>query len=402
MNKNTSEEELYKVIASEGLLASTPGHIYWKNRNGVFLGCNNEQALFFGFKDQGEIVGKTNFDLVDYDAALKISEADNKVVKTGETQIVEEILHGPRYFLSKKMPLKNSKGEIVGILGTSIDITQQKLLEQSLKKRTQELAKALEAKQRFIRNLCHEIRTPMQPVLTMPQCLKEHFYTMTDETKLEFIDCAIDGATRLTNLLTNLLDISKFQQGKFVLEFKLENLKALLAEVVQEFHLSHGNIKLSVDDDVQQEILCDKFRLHQVLRNLITNSIRYGSQAKPITISASNLIENDTKYIKFSVKDDGVGIPEDERAGIFEAFVESTLTRSNAGGTGLGLAIAKEIIESHRGRIWVDDTLKEEVGTRISFTVPSHMSRTQFAQAQHTKSNKIELESVLTTMPGHV
>jgi PAS domain S-box-containing protein len=400
-NRQIMQESYTKKTALDNVLVYLPGHIYWKDINGVILGGNDKQAACFGLKSSKEFIGKTLFDFVDKESAQKVRENDLAVMRDDTVYILEEPvkINGKEHiFITHKAPFKDpDTAEVIGILGVSIDITEQKLLEESLRKRTQELTQALESKQRFIRNVCHEIRTPMQPILIMPQCLKEYFYTMSEESKLEFIDCAIGATTRLNDLLTNLLDVSKFQEGKFVVEFKLENLKDLLEEVIQEFHLSHGKIKVTIDSGVQPEILCDKFRLHQVLRNLITNSIRYGSQAKPITISVSNWTEDDTKYIKFSVKDEGIGIPKAERAGIFEPFVQSTLTRSNAGGTGLGLAIAKEIVESHLGRIWVDATQDGEVGTRMSFTVPGHLSRTQPSPPKRAKKKQVELGSIFTS-----
>jgi signal transduction histidine kinase len=122
------------------------------------------------------------------------------------------------------------------------------------------------------------------------------------------------------------------------------------------------------DSDVVVE--CDKIRIHQVLRNLLMNSIRYSGESSKISITILICDENQKNYIKCSVKDEGVGIPEEEKNLIFDPFVGSSVTKEIPGGVGLGLTISKEIIQSHNGRIWVDDIKDGEVGARISFIIP--------------------------------
>ena len=363
------EQELYKIIATDNILKHTPGHIYWKNNEGVFLGCNEEHAKYFGFKDSREIIGVTNFDILDKKSAIEITQADRKVLETDEEQVFEEKVGDSQYFLSKKIPLKNFKGETVGILGTSINITDKKKLEQNLKLQRQELMKALEAKEIFIRNINHEIRTPMQTILNAPQALKDNFYTITDEQKIYFIDNMLTATKRLMGLVDNLLDMSKFKNGEFVLNFKKENIKQLLNEIIEEFVMTHGHISINVPKNIPKVIKCDKMRIQQVFRNLLANSIKYGGKAKPILILLSRYKEQDMNFIKFIVKDKGIGIPLGERKYIFEPFVESTLTKKTSGGTGLGLCIAKEIVECHKGRIWVENLEQGEEGTKMLFII---------------------------------
>lgn len=371
----------FKIIDN---IRDIPGNIYCKGKDGVYLWCNDSQLKTLGFTDIKQILGKTDFDLCEYETASKIRAVDLRVMSTGNAEVIDvmnndavEIVEEPvkinrkeYVFLSHKAPLKEpGTGKIVGILGVSVDITRQKDLEQGLKKLTRDLAVALDEKQRFIRNINHEIRTPMQAILNGTQALKDNFYGTTDEERLSFIQGLLDASIRLHILVTSVLDISKFKEGKFALELKDESLIDLLQEVLQEFHLSHDNIRVIIGEDVQKSFLCDKLRLHQVLRNLIANSIRYGGKGRPITISVSNFVEDGLKYLRFIVKDEGIGIPEAEKFSVFEPFVEGKLTRTMAGGSGLGLAISKEIIESHRGRIWVENLTDGEVGARISFTI---------------------------------
>jgi PAS domain S-box-containing protein len=361
------EKELYKIIATDSLLSNLPGHIYWKNKKGIFLGCNDEHAKYFGLNDPNDIIGKTNFDLMNKENAIKITEADNKVIETGKAYVTEELVRDSQCFLSKKIPLKDFKGEIVGVLGTSIDVTEQKKLEINLKQHVHKLAVALEAKERFLRNISHEIRTPLQSILSLPETLKENYDSFTDQERKKCIDLLVISNKRLVNLMSNLLDLSKFRDGKFLMDFKEENLENTVNNIINEFN-THGKIFLNIEKDVVKNCTYDDFRITQVIRNLIQNSIKYGSSEKPICINISKYKDFSKHYIKLTVTDSGIGIPVEERATIFEAFVEGSKTQSFAGGTGLGLSIAKEIVEAHRGKIWVEDSVAKE-GTSISFTI---------------------------------
>jgi signal transduction histidine kinase len=369
INKLKTEE--YKNIATNYILTHAPGHIYWKNLEGVFLGCNVEHAKYFGFDNPIDIVGKINTDFLDEETSDYISDIDLKVMSTGQEHVIEECVNGTQYFLSKKVPLRDYDNKIIGLLGTSINITEQKNLESVLEKTVQELEKALVSKESFIKNMNHEIRTPMQLILNGPQILKDNFNKFTDQDKLYFLDGMIKATKRLNDLVTNLLDMSKFKEGKFVLNVKGEDFKLLCEELIQDFSLMYKNrIKHDILFDSDVVVECDKIRIHQVLRNLLMNSIRYSGESSKISITILICDENQKNYIKCSVKDEGVGIPEEEKNLIFDPFVGSSVTKEIPGGVGLGLTISKEIIQSHNGRIWVDDIKDGEVGARISFIIP--------------------------------
>ncbi len=373
INNIQSEEykaEEYKDIATNFILAHAPGNIYWKDRNGIFLGCNVEHAKYFGVESPNDIIGKTNYDLLDEENAAYVTEVDEKVMTTGQEYVTEES-DGTRFFLSKKIPLRDSNNNIVGIFGTSINITDQKNLKSDLERTVQELVEALKSKETFIKNMNHEIRIPMQLILSGSQILKENFYQFSDKEKLYFLDGMIKATSRLSDLVNNLLDMSKFKEGKFTLNLKMENLRSLFEEITQEFSLMYKNkIHCEIFLDDFTHIICDKIRIQQVLRNLLMNSIKYSKEATPIFIEVSSYNENETQYIKCSLKDEGIGIPEGEKDFIFEPFIVSSATRTIPGGIGLGLNISKEIIQSHSGKIWVDDILPGEVGARISFIIP--------------------------------
>lgn len=368
---NQLKTEEFKNIATNYILTHAPGHIYWKNLDGVFLGCNVEHAKYFGFNNPIDIIGKINTDFLDEDTAAHISEVDNKVMSTGKEHIIEECINGAQYFLSKKIPLRDYDNKIIGLLGTSINITEQKILENNLEKTVQELEQALNSKELFIKNMNHEIRIPMQLILNGSQILKDNFYIFSDNEKLYFLDGMIKATKRLNELVSNLLDMSKFKEGKFILNSESENLEALVLDIIQEFSLMYIN-KIEYKNSLNTSVLviCDKIRIQQVLRNLLINAIRYSPNSLPLSILLSDYFENGISYVKFSLKDQGVGISEEEKDLIFQPFVEGSKTKTLPGGVGLGLSISKEIITAHDGRIWVDDLNQNEIGARMSFILP--------------------------------
>ncbi len=131
MTENENNAEYFETIIS-----IAPGHIYWKNRSGFFMGCNDEQARTFKLASAKEVFGKTDYDFYEKEQAEDIVKADRKIISSGEATILEEpviLLDGRRaIFISKKMPLRNKKGEIVGVIGMSFDITDRKIMEAEL------------------------------------------------------------------------------------------------------------------------------------------------------------------------------------------------------------------------------------------------------------------------------
>lgn len=364
------EQELSKSIATDNLLLHIPGHVYWKNKAGVFLGCNAEQAKYAGLKNPGDIVGKTNFDVGDKETAMRTIEIDNRVMETGETQIAEE-KHGCRWFLSKKAPLKDFKGEIVGVFGLSLEITKQKIAEEALLKQNTDLLKALEIKERFLRNLSHEIRTPINGIFNILDGLEDEkiWNSTPDKEKRKLFRMFLDSRDRFMSLLSNMLDLSSLKSGKETFEMKYQDMQTIITEVVREFQNVASYVSLNIDSNVKTYIMCDEWRMAQVIRNVIANAIKFGGPDRPITIALDTHDENESTYLKISIKDEGVGIPNDQLEEIFDPFTESDRTKRMSGGTGIGLAICKNIIAAHRGRIWAENNLDGK-GSTFFITLP--------------------------------
>lgn len=148
----------------------------------------------------------------------------------------------------------------------------------------------------------------------------------------------------------------------------------MVNEAISEFDASNPEQKFVLSNDAQLDDKCyiDVIRIKQVIRQLISNSIRFGGGGNVISIHISNEIYNlnhhKNKWIKVSVSDCGTGIPVQEQDLVFGVFEESSRTRNNSGGRGLGLAICKKIITEHKGEIWIEQNKPQ--GTVVSFVVP--------------------------------
>lgn len=357
----------FDKITLDSIIANSPGHIYLKDKHGVYLGCNLSQAQNFNFQDTHSILGKSDFDLMDYTQASSIRKNDLEVMRSGKTQIVEEeaeFLGKKAIFISHKTPLRDHNSAVVGILGVSLDITKQKDVEQQLFEKNKQLVAAMQAKRTFLNNISHEIRTPLSSMLRISHMLYDDWekYPNNDSRKAH-LKLVVEANERLKGVMLDLLDVSKAEAGKMQYNMNSHSLKESVQNVIDEFMPQKHRIHAHYDNGVNFNMVYDCFRIEQVIRNLLSNAINYGGN-NDITITLSER----EGFIIFSIKDSGVGVPEDQLESIFDRFTQSTRTEGS-GGTGLGLSIAKTIVEDHKGFIWAKNN-RDSMGSNFSFKLP--------------------------------
>jgi signal transduction histidine kinase len=234
--------------------------------------------------------------------------------------------------------------------------------------KSRELEIASQHKSQFVANMSHELRTPLAAVLGYAELLQEGIYGALPEKSLPILTRIRSNGNHLLSLINTVLDISKIEAGQFKLNVAEYALGSIVETVMVATESLAATKKLAFKTDVAKELsygLGDEQRLTQVLLNLVGNAIKFTDAGEVrITAGATN------GHFTVSVSDTGPGIPPEECEHIFEKFrqVDSSNTRAK-GGTGLGLAIAREIVEMHGGRIWVESTLGQGSTFRMELPV---------------------------------
>ncbi|MGV2432162.1 MAG UNVERIFIED_CONTAM: PAS domain-containing sensor histidine kinase [Rickettsiaceae bacterium] len=361
MSDTSVAQDFLEIFTLKSLLEILPGHIFWKNKDGKYLGCNKAQAEYYGVDSSREVINKTDFDLLPTQAAQKVRDNDLQIMRDGSTTTVIE-KNKNDYFLSVKSSIKDDFNNSIGVVGCSINISEQKKLEKKLKHQLDTLSEAINTKESFLNNLSHELRTPMHIITSIATELFDNYYQLSDKEKFEFIGMLKTTSNKASKFIKNILTLAKGKKGELSLRLENINIVDLIKSIVGELAvISVAPIIIKSNKLIQ--VRCTKFQIEQVIRNLIENAIKYGNN-KPIHI----IISQNPKEVSVEVSDEGIGVPEKEKLKIFEAFKESSITKSFSGGTGLGLAICKDIINLHNGKIWVESGCNS--GSRFIFTLP--------------------------------
>jgi signal transduction histidine kinase len=245
---------------------------------------------------------------------------------------------------------------------------QNARLFREIDEKSRQLEIASQHKSQFVASMSHELRTPLAAMLGYAELLKEGIYGALPENSMPIVTRIQSNGKHLLGLINTVLDISKIEAG----QFKLNVAEYALGNVIETVRVATESLaaakKLALETTVPKELPCglgDEQRLTQVLLNLVGNAIKFTDAGEVrITAAASN------GQYALSVSDTGPGIPPEERQRIFEKFhqIDSSITKTK-GGTGLGLAIAKQIVEMHGGRIWVESTLGQGSTFRMELPV---------------------------------
>jgi len=357
----------------ENIIALMPGHVYWQDKNNVFLGCNNLQAENAGLHSREDIVGKTNHDMLWKDQADHLDQINNKVMSERRPYVVEEyadMSSGSGVFLTQKVPMQDSDGDVIGVLGISFDITERKRQEEELRIAKQKAEAANGAKTNFLAMMSHELSTPLNVMMGLVQILQKQ---VANSVQKQLLNVILQSGEGLSALINDILDFSKIEAGKLRFNKATFNLPHLVSDIVfgakTQVIKKDVSIVTNIDDAIPAWFFADKFRIRQVLVNLIGNAIKFtGSGVIELCVSLLGVQES-IATLKFVVKDTGIGIPEDKRAEIFERFTQVNSDYSRPfEGLGLGLSICKQLVEAMDGEIGVASQL--QLGSEFWFTLP--------------------------------
>jgi len=287
------------------------------------------------------------------------------------------------FFLSKSIskPIKslyNATKEVEkGNFDVRIDIKTGDEIEQlghafntttsALGKMQEERNEIDNAKTEFLSITSHELRSPMTPMKAQLQMLEQGYFGKLKNKQKESLSIINRNADRLDNIIQDFLEISRIEAARLKFNFKETDMAQTVKETIKfmEGFAKEKNIKLVEKIDEIPIIQADPDRISQVLRNLINNAIKFSKEDSKIEINC----ELKDNHIQISVKDYGCGLTTENQLRIFEPFYQvENANRRRHGGTGLGLAICRGIVESQKGKIWVES--KENMGSKFSFTLP--------------------------------
>src|SRR4030042_1654050 len=222
---------------------------------------------------------------------------------------------------------------------------------------------------RFVDTLSHELKTPLTSIIAASGLLAEELETSRDESHQKLIQTIIHNANTLETRLAELLDIVKTGSGKLQLQLEPVDMRSLVLGTCQQINpmLRGKRQKLNTDlPDSLPIIHGDGQRLEQVLLNLLTNAAKFTPEEGNILVR----VRKDDAGLIIDVRDDGIGIAREEQSRLFKPYSRLSSDRQRHPGLGLGLALAKQVVELHGGKIWVDS--EPGKGSTFSFTLPRH------------------------------
>lgn len=367
------------------LVHNAPLGITLLSRDGRFLAANPFLQRLLGLSE-AKLQSMRYQDVVPRQYVLLGEAKIDEIRRSGVMQPFESVLSAPDgqelpVMVSGVMVGQDSDEEVCYWLLVQ-DLIEQKLAEKELLRhrdqlrslvldQTADLLQAKElaerssaAKSDFIAQLSHELRTPLHAILSFARLGVERSEKLDSGKVRDYFGRVAESGERLLNMLDELLDLAKLEAGRMSLIVQPTNLSTLLDGVAREFEALFVARQLTMrrlDLSVLPLAIIDAARMGQVIRNLVSNAVKFAPSASRITLQSRLLLEEpgrrasdpvETEMLEISVIDEGPGIPAAELEQIFERFTQSSLTRSTPGGTGLGLAICREIIQAHRGQIF--------------------------------------------------
>jgi signal transduction histidine kinase len=276
------------------------------------------------------------------------------VIADLETPIVEFTLSAPEATTvqARAFPIREAGGDEQGVGVLLRDVTREKELDL--------------IKSQLLATVSHELRTPLASIKGFATTLLRRDVDWDQASRREFLHIIDEESDRLSELISNLLDMSRVEAGTLGIEPELIDLQPIIHETAEEFQV------MTRDHEFQTQVppclppvYADPRRARQVLRNLVENAVKYSPEGGPITIDVREMPDS----LRISVSDQGLGIEPHDAERIFDRFyqVDSASTR-RVGGSGLGLSICKAIVEAHGGRIWVES--QPGTGSTFCFTLP--------------------------------
>ncbi len=356
-------EEKYR-----NLVENVSDGVYYADGKGIFMFVNNAICQLFGYQPE-EINGHPAWHLARYDLQNAVKE-----------RFIEKLINNDSSYMEIECVTKNGKEIICEInikrlhnnnysYGVVRDITIRKNAEQKLLEYKENLEQLNVTKDKLFGIIAHDLKNPFNVIIGFSELILKNIEIYSKEKIWQFVNSMHTSTINTYKLLENLLNWSRLQRGTIGFEPTYINLNNMLEEMIVFFNeqATLKQIKINYFLSARIIIFADTSMISTVIRNLISNAIKFSNPGGQITIFA----DEQENFVEITISDNGVGISEGQLKYIFD--FEKNISRkgtSNESGTGLGLVLCKEFVEKNGGKIFVDTKINE--GTDFIFTVPKH------------------------------
>jgi PAS domain S-box-containing protein len=370
VKSRTLELEKQKTFFNS-IVENIPDMIFVKDAKDLKFELFNKAGEKLLGQNRKTLFGKNDYDFFPKKQADFFTGKDREVLENKRLlDIPEEPIKTPsgeRILHTKKIPILNKDGNPEFLLGISEDITQKKVSEENLKKAYEKLMELDKMKNQFLAFTSHELKTPLTPILIQAQMLREGDMGQLSEEQKISLDLIVRNMRNLNQLIGDVLDVATIQNNSLKIIMEKFNINSIILESIENMQpfANEKKIKIESKFDKISEFYFDPRRIKQVMENLLSNAIKFSHEKGKISVFS----EVRANQVLISVRDNGVGITQENQDKIFQPFVQIVPSyQKKQHGTGLGLAICKGILEAHGGKISVKS--QYEKGSEFFFTLP--------------------------------
>jgi two-component system, sensor histidine kinase and response regulator len=353
-HRQSGERALLRTV-----IDNVPDFIYAKDVDGRFLVANIAVARNLGMTPE-QLLGKHDFDLFPHEVASSFHQDEQALIRYGKPlvdreEIVTDAAGQPHDFLTSKIPVRDERGRVTGLVGIGRDVTLRTRMVAEMQAAREAAETANRSKSEFLANMSHEIRTPINGVLGMAELLLD---TSLDHTQRDYARTIHESGKALLTVINDILDFSKIEAGKLDLEQVDMDLRSTIEDVARmiafQAHRKRLELTLDIDPALPVAVKGDPGRLRQILTNLGGNAVKFTTVGE-VAIEAKVLqADANGTLARFDIRDTGIGIPADRIDRLFQPFsqVDASTTRQ-FGGTGLGLSIVRRLVALMGGQCGV-------------------------------------------------